>query len=126
MNEIIIPEDKFIILGGSSRGYAKKAPIGDLWYKVTAGAFNAHAEVVASRLAAHTNLSGFVSYEMCLVNGEYATVSNKEQLELMYSVSDARLTLKPFDTEALTKDVWQDKHQIGKKEITKYLKGVSC
>jgi hypothetical protein len=68
LKEIVIPESDFIILGGSSRGYAKKAPIGDLWYKVSAGAFNAQAEVIASRLAAYTNLTNFVKYEICLVD----------------------------------------------------------
>ncbi|MCL2157974.1 MAG: HipA domain-containing protein [Oscillospiraceae bacterium] len=241
MIEITIPESNFVTLGGSSRGYAKKAPIGDLWYKVSAGAFNAQAEVVASRLAAYTNLGSFVTYEMCLVNGEYATVSkdyirarryetlkglharvtgtpiesvsqhlsgaellrytrnlvlseigydmlaelsmllqfdalvqnedrhfnnimfmqengkwemapafdfdctlyscvedltklkdykspalpycktHKEQLELMYSVSDVRLKLMAFDIEEITSGVWEDRHQIGKNEVANYL-----
>jgi len=245
MKEIIILEKEFIILGGSSRGYAKKAPIGGMWYKVSAGAFNAHAEVIASRLAQYTNLGNFVSYEMCTVNGEYATVSrdyicgrrfetfkslhakttgtpiesitqyltgsellrytrklvmtelgydmlldlsmllqfdalvlnedrhfnnilfiyengkwgmapafdfdcslfscvedldnlkeynqpalpycgtHKEQLELIRAVSDARLTLKPFNVENLVEGVWDEKHQIGKHEILEYLKGLS-
>ncbi|MCL2813267.1 MAG: hypothetical protein FWD23_01570 [Oscillospiraceae bacterium] len=215
-----------------------------MWYKVSAGTFNAQAEVVASRLAAYTTLDGFVGYEMCIVNGEYATMSkdyicgrryetlkglharvtgtpiesvtqylsgydllqytrklilaelgydmipalsmllqfdalvlnedrhfnnilfvnedskwelapafdfdcalfscvenldnlkeyrqpalpycgtHKEQLELMYSVSDMRLTFKPFDVEKITDGVWEEKHRIGKTEITEYLKGV--
>jgi hypothetical protein len=61
--------------GGSSRGYAKKVKVGDIWYKVSAGAFNAQAEVVASRLAKYTNVGKAVEYEMCLVNGCYATMS---------------------------------------------------
>ena len=244
MMEITIPENDFIILGGSSRGYAKKALVGDKWYKVSAGAFNAQAEVIASRLAAYTNLTGFIKYEMCLVNGEYATISkdyicgrryetlkglharvtgspiesvtqhlsgadllyytrklilaelgydmipalsmllqfdalvlnedrhfnnilfiqdkgkwelspafdfdcalfscvedldrlesytspalpycgtHKEQLELMYSVSDVRLEMKVFDLEEIISGVWEEKHQIGKLEITEYLKRV--
>jgi len=244
MNAITIPENEFVLLGGSSRGYAKKARIGDTWYKVSAGAFNAQAEVVASRLAAYTNLSSFASYEMCVVNGEYATASkdyicgrryetlkglharvtgtpiesvaqhlsgcdllqytrklilaelgydmipevsmllqfdalvlnedrhfnnilfvggngkwelapafdfdcslfscvenldnlkryrqpalpycgtHKEQLELMYSVSGVRLELKAFNVEKIIEGVWEEKHQIGKREITEYLKGL--
>ena len=244
MKAITIPEDEFVVLGGSSRGYAKKARIGDMWYKVSAGTFNAQAEVVASRLAAYTNLNSFVSYEMCTVNGEYATMSkdyicgrryetlkglharvtgtpiesvtqhlsgfdllqytrklilselgydmisalsmlmqfdalvlnedrhfnnilfvnendkwelapafdfdcalfscienldnlkeyrqpalpycgtHKEQLELMYSVSDVRLKLKSFNIDRIIDGVWEEKHQIGKSEITEYLKGV--
>ena len=244
MVEITIPEGDFIVLGGSSRGYSKKAPVGGFWYKVSAGAFNAQAEVVASRLAAYTNLGGYVSYGMCLVNGEYATVSkdyicgrryetlkglharvtgtpiesvsqhlsgadllkytrnlvrselgydmlpklsmllqfdapvlnedrhfnnilfveergkwemapafdfdcalyscvedlaglkeykkpalpycgtHREQLELMYAVSDERLELRAFDVEKITEGVWEDRHQMGKNEITKYLKEV--
>ena len=244
MLNVEIPESDFVKLGGSSRGYAKKAPVGSLWYKVSAGAFNAQAEVVASRLASYTNLPGFVSYEMCRVNGEYATVSNdfvcgrrfetvkslharvtgtpiesatqylsgmellqythklvlseldydmlpalslllqfdalilnedrhfnnilfihidgkwemspafdfdcalyscvedlsalqeyvkpalpycgthKEQLALMRSVSDARLTLKPFDIDTVIKGVWEQTHEIGKREIIEYLREV--
>ena len=68
--------------GGSSRGYTAKARIDDYWYKISAGAFNAQAEVVASRLAKHTNLGDCVEYEMCVVNGKYATMS-KDFLEGM-------------------------------------------
>ena len=245
MIEVTIPESDFIILGGSSRGFAKKALVGNQWYKVSAGAFNAQAEVVASRLASYTNLSGFVAYEMCRVNGEYATVSgdyihgrrfetlkglharvtgtpiesvtqhlsgadllkythkfilselgydmlpalsmllqfdalvlnedrhfnnivfvlneagnwemspafdfdcalfscvedlsrlaeysrpalpfcgtHKEQLELMHSFSNVKLKLEPFDIEDITKGIWDETHQIGKSEITGYLKEV--
>lgn len=242
---VTIPENEFVLLGGSSRGYAKKARIGDTWYKVSAGTFNAQAEVTASRLAAYTNLGSFVSYEMCIVNGEYATMSkdyisgrryetlkglharvtgtpiesitqhlsgydllqytqklilselgydmipaismllqfdalilnedrhfnnilfvnendkwelapafdfdcalfscvenldnlkeyrqpalpycgtHKEQLELMYSVSDARLKFNSFNVEKIIDGIWEEKHQIGKREVTEYLKGVS-
>jgi len=62
--------------GGSSRGYTAKAKIGNIWYKVSAGTFNAQAEVVASRLARHTNIVECVDYEMCKVNGKYATASS--------------------------------------------------
>ena len=245
MTEVTIPESDFILLGGSSRGFAKKALVGNQWYKVSAGAFNAQAEVVASRLASYTNLTDFVTYEMCRVNSEYATVSDdficgrrhetlkglharvtgtpiesvsqhlsgvdllkythkfilselgydmlpslslllqfdalvlnedrhfnniifvlneagnwemspafdfdcalfscvedlgrlaeysrpalpfcgthKEQLELMYSVSDVKLTIDPFDIEEITKDIWDETHQIGKREIIGYLREV--
>ena len=75
MLNITIPEKNFITSGGSSRGYAKKAFVSGKWYKVSAGAFNAQAEGVASRIAEHTNVGDCVSYEMCIINGEYGTVS---------------------------------------------------
>jgi hypothetical protein len=72
----IIPDTHFVSLsGGSSRGYAKKAKVDGIWYKVSAGAFNAQAEVVASRLAKYTNISEYAEYDMCVVNGDYATMS---------------------------------------------------
>jgi hypothetical protein len=70
-----IPKDRFVKTSGSSRGYAKKAELDGLWYKVSAGAFNAQAEVVAARLAKYTNVGACVDYEMCIVNGVYATRS---------------------------------------------------
>jgi len=74
--KLLINDSRFIDTdGGSSRGYTKKALVDGLWYKLTAGAFNAQAEVVASRLAKYTNIGDCVQYEMCTVNGEYATES---------------------------------------------------
>jgi len=76
MPRISIPGNKFVSnSGGSSRGYAMKAIVDGNWYKISAGAFNAQAEVVASRLARYTNIGGCTQYEMCIVNGEYATMS---------------------------------------------------
>jgi hypothetical protein len=74
--EILIPEKEFVYMSGSSKGYAKKACVGGKWYKVSAGAFNAQAEVVASRLAAYTNLPSYVKYDLCKINGEWGTVSD--------------------------------------------------
>jgi transposase-like protein len=240
-------EENLVILGGMSRGYTAKALYNNEWYKLSAGAFNAQAEVVASRVAKHTNINEFVPYKMCIVNNdEYATVSNdftsgrrsltlknlhsrvigtsiesvaqsmsgaelleytcklveselhynmlpklslllqfdalvlnedrhfdnilfvlvngkwqlapafdfdralfscvedldnlnkyecpskpycsthKEQVELMHTVSKERLKVEPFDVEQVIEGVWEDKHQIGKKEITNYLKEVSA
>jgi len=77
MRSIVIDNEDFTSNnGGSSRGYTAKAKIGNIWYKVSAGSFNAQAEVVASRLAGHTNVGECVKYEMCKVNGKYATASN--------------------------------------------------
>ena len=53
MRDIIIPESDFVILGGSSRGYAKKAPVGGVWYKLSAGAFNAQYD--AYEICRNTN-----------------------------------------------------------------------
>jgi hypothetical protein len=72
----LIPDKRFeSSVGGSSRGYAKKARAGGSWFKLSAGAFNAQAEAVASRLARYTNVGECVDYVMCDVNGEYATRS---------------------------------------------------
>ena len=76
LERIDIPEKHFVYYqGGSSKGYAKKVLHEGYWYKLSAGTFNAQAEVVASRLAKYTNIGASVKYEMCVVNGEYATKS---------------------------------------------------
>jgi hypothetical protein len=73
---LLIPDKRFILSeNGSDRGYSKKALADGMLYKVAAGAFNAQAEVVASRLAKYTNIGKSVDYELCFVNGEYATRS---------------------------------------------------
>ena len=59
---------------GTSRGYAEKYLFNNHWFKISAGAFNSHAEVVASRLTKYTNLHS-VKYNICRVNREYASVS---------------------------------------------------
>ena len=83
LHHIVIAENVFTSQnGGSSRGYAAKAKIGDMWYKISAGAFNAQAEVVASRLAGFTNAGDCVEYEMCIVNDKYATKSKDFLVEL--------------------------------------------
>ena len=77
LRHVAIADEEFTSnTGGSSRGYAGKARIGNVWYKISAGSFNAQAEVVASRLAKYTNVGECVEYEMCVVNGKYATMSN--------------------------------------------------
>ena len=50
--------------------------------------------------------------------------THKEQLELMHSISDVRLVLYPFVVEEVISGVWDETHQIGKREITAYLNGV--
>jgi len=62
-----------IISRGSSKGYTKKFSVDGFWYKISAGAFNAHAETVASRLLKYTSIKSYVDYSLCKVNGEYAT-----------------------------------------------------
>ena len=49
---------------------------------------------------------------------------HKEQLDLIYSVSDVRLKLSPFDINKIMDNIWEEKHQIGKHEIKKYLESV--
>jgi hypothetical protein len=75
--EVQIPEEYFITgIGGSSKGYAKKAFYQGKCYKVSAGTFNAQAEVLASRLAEYTSLPSYINYSMCKINGEWGTVSD--------------------------------------------------
>ena len=76
LRHIVIADEEFTSnTGGSSRGYAGKAKIDNIWYKISAGSFNAQAEVVASRLAKYTNVGQCVEYGMCVVNGKFATMS---------------------------------------------------
>jgi len=47
--------------------------------------------------------------------------THKEQLELIYSLSDEKLKVAPFSVEEIVKDVWDETHQIGRQEIIRYL-----
>ena len=75
MTEYTFDEKDIILSRGTSKGYAKKFIVDGYWYKVSAGTFNAQAEVVASRLARLTELTDTVEYTLCKVNGEWATRS---------------------------------------------------
>ena len=97
MKNITITEREFLSSNnGSSKGYAKKVRIGGVWYKVSAGAFNAQAEVVAARLAGYTNVGDCVRYEMCTVNGDYASMSE----DFLVGVEDA-VTVKGLHLEVI-------------------------
>jgi hypothetical protein len=98
----LIPDKRFVLsTGGSSKGYAKKVMASGFWYKLSVGAFNAQAEVVASRLAKYTNVGESVSYEMRVVNGEYATrskdfLSGVQEVETVKSIH-AKVTGTPIE-----------------------------
>lgn len=83
-------ESELKLKGHSSRGYAEKYSCNGYWYKVSAGAFNAQAEVIASRLIKYTNIVNAVHYTICKVNGKYATRSKdftgSKQLETIGSL----------------------------------------
>ena len=77
-NDNIILIDDFLITTTderSSKGYARKYLKDGFWYKQTAGAFNAQAEVICSRILAKMRTAPFVAYALCRVNGQYATRS---------------------------------------------------
>jgi hypothetical protein len=73
VNHII--EDKYKVSTKGSKGYAVKYVKDGKWYKVSVGAFNAHAEVAVSRLLDHSDVD-HVIYDICRVNGEFASVSD--------------------------------------------------
>jgi hypothetical protein len=68
-------DQKYSVYGRSSKGYAKKYVKDGKWFKVSAGEFDAQAEVAVSKLLNYTNVN-HVSYDICKVNGEYASVSD--------------------------------------------------
>jgi hypothetical protein len=70
--KILIP-DKRLLRADSSKGSIRTSIAGSYQYKLSAGLFNAQAEVIVSRLAKYTNLGLCTEYEMCIVNDGCAT-----------------------------------------------------
>ncbi|MDR1643826.1 MAG: HipA domain-containing protein [Clostridiales bacterium] len=60
----------------TSKGYASKFIVDGCWYKINCGAFNSHAEAACSLLLELSNIEEYVKYELCMVNGEFATKSS--------------------------------------------------
>ena len=75
--DIIILDDFLITTTDerSSKGYARKYLKNGYWYKQSAGAFNAQAEVICSRILAKMRIVPFVIYSLCRVNNNYASKS---------------------------------------------------
>ena len=51
--------------------------------------------------------------------------THPEQLEWLYSMSDDRLTIDSFKVGDLTRNVWLEHQDIGKREIEEYLSRLS-
>ena len=115
--EIKIPEHYFITgFGGSTKGYSKKAFYQDKWYKVSAGTFNAQAEVIASRLAKHTSLTKYIVYNICKVNGEWGTMSDD------FIKNRRRETIKSLHAKLLQSPIEDIESQITGKDLFNYIR----
>jgi hypothetical protein len=79
----------FVMGGHTSKGYAEKFNIDGYWYKVNSVAFNSQAEAACSKLLALSNIEEYVDYELCMVNGCYATKSKDWAGSIFFS----RLTI---------------------------------
>ncbi|MBE5909065.1 MAG: hypothetical protein E7278_09560 [Lachnospiraceae bacterium] len=70
MNNYVLSPEALVMVSGSSKGTQKKYYENGYWYKQNQLGMEGRVEYLVSKLLECTNISDYVKYEECLVNGK--------------------------------------------------------
>lgn len=104
MTEINLDDKYLINKDSSSKGMLTKYFKNGVWYKLDCNGYESKSEYIVSELLKNSNISDFVEYELCVVNGKNACLS-KDFLNHDESFKSFRGIYRAYTGNHLSKDI---------------------